>query len=142
MASAKNGDTASVHYTGKLSDGTDFDSSENRDPLQFTLGQGQLIPGFETAVMGMNIGDTKAVTIPSAQAYGPRQEELLGDVELTQFPSDIKPEKGQQLEMHHPDGHGMMVTVIDVTETSALLDGNHPLAGEDLTFEITVVSIA
>ena len=137
----KNGDKVKVHYTGTLVDGTVFDSSENREPLQFTLGQGQLIPGFETAVMGMNVGDAKTVTIPSTQAYGRRQEELIGDVELTQFPPDIKPEKGQQLEMCHPDGHGMMVTVIDVNETSAILDGNHPLTGEDLTFEITVVGI-
>jgi peptidylprolyl isomerase len=141
MAQAKDGDTVKVHYTGKLQDGTVFDTSEEREPLEFTIGNGQVIPGFETAVAGMEPNETKTASIPADKAYGPRREEMMLEVERTHFPDDLKPEVGQQLQMRRPDGQVFVVAVSDVSEESVTLDANHPLAGEDLTFEITLVEI-
>ena len=141
MTQAKLGDTVKVNYTGKLQDGTVFDSSVNRDPLQFSLGEGQVIAGFEDAVVGMSPGDSKSVTIPSEQAYGPYQDELVIVVDEKQMPSDLSVEVGQQLQMRHSSGQAVPVMVTNVTDDKVTLDANHPLAGKDLTFEIELVTI-
>jgi peptidylprolyl isomerase len=142
MAQAKNGDTVKVHYTGKLHDGTEFDSSTGGEPLEFTLGEGELIPGFEHAVIGMSPGESKTIEIASDQAYGPRQEEMVLVIERDQFPPHITPEIGQELELRHPDGQAVSVTVTQVSSTDVTLDANHPLAGKDLIFDIQLVGIA
>jgi peptidylprolyl isomerase len=141
MAQAQLGDTVQVHYTGRLTDGTVFDSSQQREPLEFTLGQGQLIPGFEQVVLGMTPGESKTGTISSAQAYGAHQSELLLNVERAQFPQDIQPHVGQELQMSRPDGSAVPVVVTAVTASQVTLDANHPLAGKDLIFDITLVAI-
>ncbi|SDB40550.1 FKBP-type peptidyl-prolyl cis-trans isomerase 2 [Desulfonatronum thiosulfatophilum] len=141
MTQAQTGNNVKVHYTGRLDNGQVFDSSAERDPLEFTLGQGQLIPGFEKAVSGMQVGDKKTVTIPAEDAYGTRQEELLFSVERTQLPDHIQPEVGQQLQVSQ-DGQATVVTVADLTDTTIVLDANHPLAGENLTFDLEVVEVA
>jgi peptidylprolyl isomerase len=140
-AVAKDGDTVKVHYTGTLEDGTVFDTSLERDPLEFTLGQGQLIPGFEQAVTGMKVGESKTVNIPADQAYGPHRDELVLEMERSQFPEDIDPEVGQRLQMQQTDGGIVIVTVTDVSETTVTIDANHILAGKNLTFEIELVGI-
>jgi peptidylprolyl isomerase len=142
MSKAKNGDTVEVHYTGKLQDGSQFDSSAGRDPLQFALGGGQIIPGFEEAVIGMSTGETKTVTIPADQAYGTHREELVWDVERDRFPDNIKPEVGLQLEMHQGDDKKIPVLITEVSPSKITLDANHPLAGQDLVFDIQLVKIA
>ncbi len=141
MAQAKYGDTVQVHYTGKLQDGTVFDSSVIREPLQFTLGQGQVISGFEQAVVGMNPGESKTANIPADQAYGERREEMLLPVDRSEFPEHITPEVGQQLQVSQPDGQSVVVTVADVSDETVVLDANHPLAGQDLSFDIELVNI-
>ncbi len=141
MTQAQTGTQVKVHYTGRLDNGQVFDSSAERDPLEFTLGQGQLIPGFETAVAGMQVGDKKTVTIAAEEAYGPRQDELLFSVEREQLPEHIQPEVGQQLQVSQ-EGQTTVVTVAELTDTTITLDANHPLAGENLTFELEVVEVA
>ena len=141
MAQAKSGDSVAVHYTGRLNDGTVFDTSDGRDPLKFTLGSGQVIPGFNDAIIDMAIGDKKTVEIPVDQAYGPTQDDLVMPVPRDQFPPDITPEVGQQLQVGSPSGEIMIVTVTDVKEDIVTLDANPPLAGEDLTFDIELVAI-
>lgn len=131
--------TLKVHYTGRLDDGTVFDSSRGREPLEFTPGKGRLIKGFEEAVAGMSVGETNTVKIPLDKAYGPRRDELVLKVERAKFPQKIKPEKGLALSIRQPDGGILEVTVTEVTENSVTLDGNHPLAGKDLTFEIELL---
>lgn len=142
MTQAKNGDTVKIHYTGTLSDGTVFDSSEGRDPLSFTIGSGQVIPGFEEAVTGMAVDEKKNVTIPSEKAYGPRNDELLINVPRDQVPPDIDPEEGQRLQMQGPQNQPIMVVITEVTEEHIILDANPPLAGKDLTFDIELVEIS
>jgi len=137
----KQGDTVKVHYTGTLPDGTVFDSSRERDPLEFTLGQGQLIPGFEAAVEGMKVGEAKKETFAPDMAYGPRRDELAFEVPRAQLPAELKPEVGQQLAMQQPSGQAVPVVVASVAEETVTLDANHPLAGKDLTFEIEVVAV-
>lgn len=141
MSEVKNGDTVKVHYTGKLKDGTVFDSSESRDPLEFTLGQGQLIPGFEKAVIGLTTGDKTTANIPVDEAYGERREDLEINVERSQLPEDIEPSVGMQLQLNQPNGQPVPVTVTDIGEENVTLDANHPLAGEDLIFDIELVEI-
>jgi peptidylprolyl isomerase len=141
MAQAKHGDTVKVQYTGKLEDGTVFDTSIDRDPLQFTVGEGQLIPGFEQAVAGMNPGESKTTKVPADKAYGPHRKEMAHAVDRNQFPAHLKPEVGQRLQLRQADGRTMVVTVTDVSESSVTLDANHPLAGEDLTFDIRLIEI-
>ncbi len=141
MASAKNGDTVRVHYTGKLLDGTIFDSSEGSDPLEFILGQQQVIAGFDRAVLGMNIGAKTTVTIPVADAYGPRKPGLVLDVDRSEFPPDIEPRIGLNLRMEQADGSTVNVAITNVVESMVTLDANHPLAGEDLVFDIELVEI-
>ena len=138
---ANDGDTARVHYTGTLEDGTVFDTSRGREPLEFTLGGGELIPGFEEAVKGMQIGQTKTVTIPANEAYGQRRDDLLMVVEREKLPEGMEPAVGQQLQMQRTDGMTAIVVVSDISETTITLDANHPLAGKDLTFEIELVEI-
>ncbi|NOZ06517.1 MAG: peptidylprolyl isomerase [Chloroflexi bacterium] len=142
MAQAKQGDTVKVHYTGKLDDGTVFDTSDNRDPLQFTVGAGQVIPGFEEAVIGMSVNETKRARFSMEEAYGPRREDLVLVVEKAQFPPDIAPQVGQQLRLHQANNEAITAVVTDVSEEGVTLDANHPLAGEALTFEVKLVEIA
>jgi len=141
MAQARKGDSVRIHYTGTLDDGTVFDSSVGREPLDFTLGSGQVIPGFDEAVMGMAAGDRKKVTIPAQQAYGERNDELVIEVPLSQVPPDLNPEVGQRLQMGGPAGELIVVTVTEVGEEIMILDANPPLAGKDLTFELELVEI-
>lgn len=141
MPQARPGDMVRVHYTGKLVDGTTFDSSEEGAPIQFTLGEGDLIPGFEEAVLGMAPGESKTHTIPAQQAYGLHQPELLLEVDRQQFPDDINPYVGQQLEMTQANGSTVPVVVTAINAAHVTLDGNHPLAGQDLLFEICLVAI-
>ncbi|MDH5297709.1 MAG: peptidylprolyl isomerase [Desulfobulbaceae bacterium] len=142
MAQAKSGDTVEVHYTGRLNDGTVFDSSEGRAPLKFTLGASQVIPGFENAVISMKIGDKKTVEIPVDQAYGPAQDDLVMPVPRDQFPDDIVPEVGLKLQVGSPNGELLVVTVTDVKDDIVTLDANPPLAGQDLIFDLELVAIA
>jgi peptidylprolyl isomerase len=141
MTHAKEGDTVKVHYTGKLEDGTVFDSSVERAPLEFTIGGGQVIPGFEQAVVGMEPGETKTATIPPDEAYGPHRDDMVIEVEKSQFPEEVDPEPGQQFQIRQPDGRALIVTVSNVTEETVMLDANHPLAGQPLTFDIQLVAI-
>jgi peptidylprolyl isomerase len=140
MAQARSGDTVRVHYTGRLEDDRIFDSSAGRDPLEFTLGEGRVIPGFEEAVLGMEVGEERTVTVPADSAYGPRREEMVAQVSRDQFPEEIEPEVGQQLKMSG-EGQTFVVMVADVTDWSVTVDANHPLAGEDLTFDLELVEI-
>ncbi len=142
MAKTKSGDTIKVHYTGKLSDGTTFDSSIGAEPLQFTLGKGQVIPGFEEALLGLDIGDSKVIQIAADAAYGPHLKEMIAIMPRDQFPPDLKPEVGMQLQMNQSNGQSIVVTVTEVTDTEVTIDGNHPLAGKDLTFDLQLVEIA
>jgi len=142
MAQIKKGDKIKVHYTGKLDDGTVFDSSKEREPLEFTVGDGKIIPGFEEAVIGMQPGESKTIKIEAEKAYGPYREELVAEVEKTKFPEDVKPEAGQQLQVKQENGQVIIVTVLGSTDTHVKLDANHPLAGKDLTFELELVEVA
>lgn len=141
MSTVKNGDTVKVHYTGKLEDGSVFDSSVSREPLEVTLGEGKLIPGFENAVVGMNVGDKTTANIPSSEAYGEFREDLEVTIEKAQLPDDINPEVGMQLQLNQPNGQPVPVTITKVEDDAIVLDANHPLAGKDLTFEIELVEI-
>lgn len=141
MAHATTGDTVRIHYTGTLSDGTVFDSSEGRAPLEFTLGAGQVIPGFDRAVEGMEPGETQRVEIPAAEAYGPHREEMTLSVSPDQFPEEMDPALGQQLQLSQPDGQSVVVRVTEIADDAVTLDANHELAGKDLTFEITLEEI-
>lgn len=142
MTTAKQGDTVKVHYTGKLEDGTVFDSSTERDPLEFTIGTGMIIPGFEQAVLGMSPGESKTQVIAPDMAYGPYLQEMVVVVDRAQIPDEIEPEVGQQLHIQH-DSTGQLIPVVitDVSGSAVTLDANHPLAGEDLTFDIQLVAI-
>lgn len=142
MPEAKRGDTVKVHYTGRLEDGTVFDSSQGRQPLEFQLGSGSVIPGFEEAIVGMQEGESKTALILADEAYGPYHDEMLLTVPRDQFPPDIEPEVGQDLELRQQDGQTVVVQVKDVSDGEVTLDANHPLAGEDLTFDIQLVQIA
>lgn len=164
MSQAKNGDTVRVHYTGTLNDGTIFDTSEAAEeescgcscsssggcgtgddcgcePLEFTIGAGNVIPGFEKAVLGLSLGDSIKVTIPADEAYGSRHEQMIAVVDRSELSGDIEPIEGQQLEVVLQDGTSMPVLITEVTETTVTLDANHPLAGQDLTFDIKLVEI-
>ncbi len=142
MTAAKNGDSVKIHYTGTLDDGTTFDSSEGRDPLEFTLGSGQVIVGFEEAVTGMKAGEKKNVNIPADKAYGQRNEEMVITAPRDQVPKEIDPEVGQQLQMAGPDNQPIIVKITEVTDEHITLDANPPLAGKDLIFDIELVAIA
>ncbi|MGY0392862.1 FKBP-type peptidyl-prolyl cis-trans isomerase [Bizionia sp. KMM 8389] len=141
MSHVKENDTVQVHYTGKLSSGQVFDSSADREPLEFTLGQGMLIPGFEKAVLEMKVNDKKTVVIDKAEAYGDVQKELFHEVKKDQLPQDIKPEVGMGLASKNPDGTEHQFRVAAVNDDHIIVDGNHPLAGQDLTFDLELVAI-
>ncbi|MDD2206706.1 MAG: peptidylprolyl isomerase [Aminobacterium sp.] len=141
MVQIKEGNTVSVHYKGTLDDGTVFDTSEGRDPLKFTVGAGQVIEGFDKAVLDMSIGDSKTVTIPAAEAYGEYEPNLMAEVPAEHIPGDLEPKTGEVLQVQTPDGHVFNALVVDVSEKGMMLDANHPLAGKALTFEITIVEI-
>ena len=138
---AKSGDTVKVNYVGRLENGTIFDSSAGGDPLQFTIGAGDLLPDFEQAVIGMKVGETKTLEIPSDRAYGPRRDDLVHVMDRSELPSDITPEVGVMLELRQPDGTVFQVTIIEVSESTVTLDANYPLAGQDLTFDIKLIEI-
>ena len=140
-AMAIDGNTVKVHYTGTLDDGTVFDTSVGCEPLEFTLGQGELIPGFEEAVRGLKIGQSKTVTIPAEEAYGQHTDDLVMTIERTRLPEGLDPEVGQQLQMQQANGRTTVIMITDVSEKTITVDGNHPLAGKDLTFEIELVEI-
>jgi len=142
MSTPQPGQTVKVHYTGTLEDGTQFDSSAGRDPLEFTLGEGQVIPGFEQALAEMAVGETKTVQIPAEQAYGEHQPELVQEVDREQIPADIELAIGAQLQAQGPDGQVFRLVVTELADASVTLDGNHPLAGKALTFELELVEIA
>lgn len=136
---AADGSKVKVHYTGTLDDGTVFDSSKEREPLEFTLGEGRVIPGFEAAVKDMEIGQSKTVTIPANEAYGQYRDDLLVPVEKQHLPKGLEPEVGQKLQMQKANGQMAIVTVTEVAEDKITIDANHPLAGKDLTFELEMV---
>lgn len=135
------GKTVKVHYKGTLDDGSVFDSSEGRDPLEFQVGSGQVIAGFDTAIQEMEVGATKTVKIPSTEAYGAVREEMIAKIPHAQFPADLQLEIGLPLELATPQGP-LPVRVVAIEEEGVTIDGNHPLAGLDLTFELTLVSAA
>ncbi len=141
MSEAKSGDFVHIHYTGKLDDGTVFDSSRGRDPLVFQLGKGQVVAGFEKAVLGMVVGETKSETIPADQAYGPRLKQLTFTVPRENLPQGYDPQVGETMRMETRDGRQMDVLVTGSDEGFVKMDANHPLAGKDLTFEIEMVGI-
>ncbi|MDQ2695978.1 MAG: peptidylprolyl isomerase [Pseudomonadota bacterium] len=143
MSEAKAGDTVKVHYTGRLEDGTPFDSSRDREPLEFTLGSGQIIPGFEQAVVGMSEGDSKTVSIDSDQAYGPRIEQAVQDMPKAMLPEEIRDQLrvGMQLQATNAEGRPMVLTVAGVGDETVTLDANHPLAGQTLVFDLELVEI-
>jgi FKBP-type peptidyl-prolyl cis-trans isomerase 2 len=142
MGQAKYGDTVKVHYRGKLQDGFVFGASFDREPLQFTIGGGQIIPGFEEAVVGMNPGDSKTAELPVEKAFGPHREDMVGVVAKSQFTHwHEEPEVGERVPIPQTDGPPVDVTVVAVTDSEVAVDANHPLAGKDLTFDIKLVDI-
>jgi peptidylprolyl isomerase len=142
MTQAKEGDMVKVHYTGKLDDGTVFDSSIDRDPLEFVLGEGQLIAGFEQAVLGMSPGESKTEKIPAEEAYGPHRQEMVVEVERQQLPDNIPLDVGQELQIQQAPDQIIPVVITAISESKVTLDANPPLAGKDLIFEIELVGIA
>ncbi|EMR02359.1 FKBP-type peptidyl-prolyl cis-trans isomerase [Cesiribacter andamanensis] len=140
MEKAQKGDRVRVHYTGRLQNGEVFDSSKGREPLEFEIGGGMMIAGFDKAVNGMQVGDQKTVEIPSNEAYGERREEMMINIPRAQVPADITPQVGQQLALNN-GGQQVPVTVTEVTDEKVVLDANHPLAGKDLVFDIELVEI-
>lgn len=141
MAEAQLGDMVKVHYTGRLADGTTFDTSRQREPLEFTLGEGEIIPGFEQAVLGMAPGESKTTTIAADQAYGSHRPDRVIEVERHHLPPDLQPELGHQLNLTRPDGTTITVMITALTEAQVTLDANHPLAGKDLIFDIMLMEI-
>jgi len=141
MAQAKRGDTVKIHFTGKLEDGTVFGSTANREPLEFELGEGRIIPGIEKAVEGMNVGESKTVKVPPEQAYGQHQAELVQEISRDRFLKDVEPQVGQKFEIPRQKGLPMAVKVVGVSESTVTLDANHPLAGRDLTFDLELLEI-
>lgn len=142
MTTVKSGDTVRIHYTGTLTNGETFDSSEGRDPLEFEVGSGMVIAGMDAGLMGMAVGEKKTLNIACADAYGPRHEEGVQAVPKADFPPEIPLEVGVQLQMQTPDGRAMPVTISAVTDDAVTLDANHRLAGEDLVFDVELVEIS
>lgn len=141
MQQAKAGDTVKVHYHGRLTDGTTFDSSEGREPLEFEVGSGAVIAGFDNGVAGMSVGEKRTIQIPVDQAYGPKDPGMLVEFPKSNFPEDMTPELGMRLNMTNGSGQVIPVVITDVKVDTVILDANHPLAGEDLIFDIELVSI-
>ena len=141
MSQAKDGDKVKVHYTGKLENGEVFDSSKDRQPLEFEIGGGNVMPGVEKGIIGMEIGDTKSIQIPPEDAFGPWRRELLVDLRRNEFPENMKLTVGQTLQMRHMDGDPLSLIVTDVNEDTVTLDANHPLAGKTLVFDVELIAI-
>lgn len=141
MTQAKSGDSVKVHYTGKLEDGSVFDSSRDREALEFTIGENQVIAGFEEAVEGMEPGDKETVTVAPEKGYGERVEALVADVEKDQFPADVEPEVGQRFQVSQENGQNVVVEIVEIGNDVIKLDANHPLAGKELTFEIELLEV-
>lgn len=141
MSIAKDGDLVAVNYVGTFDDGSIFDSTEGMAPFEFTLGTGETIPGFENGVVGMQVGEVKTLNIPAAEAYGEYMDDLVVPVPKEDFPSDLEPEVGMELTAGDPNGEEMLLTVIEILDDVIVVDANHPLAGEDLTFQITLMEI-
>ena len=141
MSQVKIGDKVKVHYKGTLNDGSIFDSSQGREPLEFGVGSGQVIPGFDNAVVGLSQGESKTVNIPSAEAYGPYQENMVLAIEKDKFPEDLNLTVGEQLQIPSKEGQPVVVVIKEVTDENVTLDANHPLAGQDLNFNIELVGI-
>ena len=141
MIQVKENNTVKVHYIGKLSDGQIFDSSEGKEPLEFTLGQGRLIPGFEKGLIDMKLNEKKTITISKEEAYGEPHEGLIQEVQKSQLPPDMTPEVGMGLISKSEDGQEMNLVIVEVKEETIIIDGNHPLAGKELTFDLEVVDI-
>ncbi|MGI8951599.1 MAG: FKBP-type peptidyl-prolyl cis-trans isomerase [Chitinophagaceae bacterium] len=141
MQQVKKGDKVKVNYIGKLTDGTIFDSSESRSPLEFEVGSGMVIAGFDNAVLGMTVGEKKTIEIPVEEAYGPSQEEMFMEFPINQFPQDMKPEVGMNLNMSNEQGQTFPVVISEVKDDFVILDANHPLADEDLIFDIELIEI-
>lgn len=142
MTQAKTGDTVKIHYSGTLHDGTTFDSSAGRDPIEFAVGAGAVIPGFDKAVEGMTVGESKSITIPPEEAYGPHHEQLVQEVPADALPDGLTPELGMQLQGTRGDGETVLFTVTGIADDAITVDGNHPLAGHALNFEIELIEIA
>lgn len=142
MGKAKEGDTVKVHYTGKLANGEVFDSSEGRQPLEFTIGNGSLIPGFEKGVVGMDVGDTKTIEISPEEGYGERRDELVVEVNKNDFPDTVTPALGQRLQIRQQGSDPIVVTITELKEETVTLDANHPLAGYTLFFDVELVSVS
>lgn len=138
----ENGKTVKIHYTGTLDDGTQFDSSAGRAPLEFEVGAGMVIPGFEQGVVDMEVGEKKTIHIPAAEAYGERREDLVMEFERSQLPEGLEPEVGMGLQMQGPQGQPVPVTITEVTEENITIDANHQLAGQALNFELELVEVA
>ncbi|MBE9536743.1 MAG: peptidylprolyl isomerase [Proteobacteria bacterium] len=141
MGKVKNGDTVKIHYTGKLNDGSVFDSSEGREPLEFKVGGNMVVPGFENGVIGMKKGDNKTISISPEEAYGERREDQVNVVERTQLPEDMEPEVGMALQATGQDGSVIPVAITEVNEKTVTVDANHPLAGKELIFDLELVEI-
>jgi len=142
MQQVKKGDTVKVHYHGKLEDGTTFDSSQGREPLEFEVGSGMVIAGFDEGVTGMQIGEKKTIHIPASEAYGPVQQEMIMEFPKNRFPADLTPEVGMQLNMSNGQGQNFPVVIVEVKDEVVVLDANHPLAGKDLIFDLELVEIS
>lgn len=142
MQQAKKGDTVKIHYHGRLTDGTTFDSSAGREPLEFELGSGMVIPGFDLGVSGMTVGEKKTINIPAAEAYGEKNEEMILEFPRAQFPADMTPEVGMQLNMSNNQGQNFPVVIVEVKDEVVMLDANHPLAGKELIFDLELVEIS
>jgi FKBP-type peptidyl-prolyl cis-trans isomerase 2 len=142
MQQVKSGDTVKVHYSGRLTDGTTFDSSAGREPLQFEVGSGMVIAGFDNGVMGMAVGEKKTIQIPVAEAYGPKNPDMVIEFPATEFPDDLELQVGTRLNMTNGAGQIIPVVVTEIGQETVMLDANHPLAGEDLVFDIELVEIA
>ena len=141
MAQVKSGDKVKVHYHGKLTTGETFDSSAGREPLEFEVGSGMVIKGFDDGVTGMTVGNKKTINIPFDEAYGPRNPEMVIDMPKERFPEDMEVEVGMPLVMSDGQGQQFQVTIVEIKETSVILDANHPLAGKDLVFDLELVEI-
>lgn len=141
MQKVETGNTVKVHYTGKLENGQVFDSSANREPLEFEIGKGQMIPGFESGILGMGLNESKTIEISAVEAYGPVKDELFFEIKKEQLPKEIDPKVGMELVSKHQDGSEAVVRITELKEETVTIDANHPLAGKDLTFEVEVVEI-
>ncbi len=141
MSIAQNGNTVTVHYTGTLNDGTQFDSSRNREPLSFQIGSGQVIPGFNAGLVGMNVGDTKTIVVPHQDAYGPKVTDAIQEVPKQRFPGDFEIRIGETIAGQTDDGRNFNAIIVSEQDDTVTLDFNHPLAGEDLTFEVELMTV-